>query len=105
MISKTLCPVKCVLTGLSLALGIAAGSSSHVMAQSADNFTYDALGRLTRVQTSNATTVYSYDAAGNRSVVSVTSMNPAIKPKRSVVVVPSGSGFLVIPIKSAASQT
>lgn len=93
------------LAVLSLILGIAAASPGNVLAQSADQFTYDALGRLIRVQTSNATTVYSYDAAGNRSVVSVTSINPVSKPNRPVVVVPSGSGFVVIPLKSATGQT
>lgn len=68
-------------------------------AQAAERFDYDALGRLTRVQTPTSTTVYSYDAAGNRSVVSVTSPSSLSAPKRRVVVVPSGAGFMVIPLK------
>lgn len=92
------------LATLSLIVGIAVGSPGNVLAQSADQFTYDALGRLVRVQTSNATTVYSYDAVGNRSLVSVTSTNPVSKPRHPVVVVPSGSGFEVIPLKSATGQ-
>lgn len=68
-------------------------------AQAAERFEYDALGRLIRVQSPTSTTVYSYDAAGNRSVVSVTSSSPHPAAKRRVVVVPSGNGFMVIPLK------
>lgn len=84
-------------------LGLALWFSSAALAQTTDQMSYDALGRLTRVQTSTATTVYSYDAAGNRTVVSVTASAPEAKPARPVVVVPSGGGYLVIPLKIGAS--
>lgn len=74
-------------------------------AQASERLAYDALGRLIRVERPTTTTVYTYDAAGNRSAVSVTPPPPASGPRLPVLVVPSGSGFLVIPLKSTASQS
>ena len=48
------------------ALAVSLGGASTAMAQAAsESYSYDALGRLTRVVYSNGTTIsYSYDAAG-----------------------------------------
>lgn len=86
-------------TGLALTAALFVATPAISFGQAAEQFDYDALGRLTRVQTSTSITVYSYDAAGNRSVVSVTSSSSPSAPKRRVVVVPSGANFMVIPLK------
>ena len=79
-------------------------SPSTSFAQTAERFDYDALGRLIRGEIPTSTTMYNYDAAGNRTVVSVTRSSTSSNPKRPVVVVPSGSGFIVIPL-NANTQT
>lgn len=74
--------------------------------QATQSFNYDALGRLTDVQTATPegpvrTTQYQYDAAGNRSKLQTTSTGPATGPNswpaRPVVVVPL-NGLTVIQI-------
>lgn len=87
------------VTSLALTAAFLVATPAISFAQSTERFDYDALGRLTRVQTPTSITVYSYDAAGNRSVVSVTSSSPPSAAKSRVVVVPSGTGFMVIPLK------
>nr|WP_295238480.1 RHS repeat domain-containing protein [uncultured Brevundimonas sp.] len=85
-------------TGLALTAALFIATPTISAAQTVERFDYDALGRLIRVQTPTSTTVYSYDAAGNRSVVSVTSSSLPSAAKRRVVVVPSGAGFMIIPL-------
>ena len=64
-----------------------------VMAAETQTYTYDALGRLTKVQTSSGrTTEYTYDAANNRTQVTSTGGSSG-----RVVVLPLLGG-LVLPL-------
>jgi YD repeat-containing protein len=74
----------------------AMGASFPAMAQEQLKLEYDALGRLTKVQTetgpNNGTeAVYGYDAAGNRTNVTTSGA------RKRVVVVPL-NGFTIIPL-------
>jgi YD repeat-containing protein len=81
----------CVLAGL--ALLSAAAVPSAAMAAETTSYTYDALGRLTKVVTmSGRTTEYKYDAANNRTEVISTGGSSG-----RVVVLPLLGG-LVIPL-------
>lgn len=61
-------------------------------------YTYDVLGRVTKVVYPDGGVVeYSYDNAGNRTQVNRTAGTGS---GVTVIVVPSGTGFIVIPIES-----
>ncbi|KRA61693.1 hypothetical protein ASD79_06145 [Caulobacter sp. Root655] len=80
-----------VAAGLGLGLGMAGVAA----AQSTTQYTYDALGRVTKADYGNGKTVsYAYDSAGNRTSTSTTGFPAA--PVR-VVVLPLLGG-LVIPL-------
>lgn len=67
-------------------------------AQTTTTYTYDALGRLLKVESPVAgNTTYTYDAANNRT--SVVKTAPAVTPPtgKKVIVLPL-LGFVVIPI-------
>ena len=64
-----------------LALGIAAAAAAGAVAGETITYSYDARGRLVKVQRSgtvnnNVTANYSYDKADNRTNVNVASPNP-----------------------------
>lgn len=86
--------MKRFLAAASLLVMLGAGS-----AQAGETlYTYDSLGRVTRVQYPDGGVVeYSYDSAGNRIQVSRTAGTGS---GATVIVVPSGTGFIVIPIES-----
>jgi YD repeat-containing protein len=61
-------------------------------------YTYDVLGRVTKVTYPDGGVVeYEYDKAGNRIAVNRTAGTGS---GVTVIVVPSGTGFIVIPIES-----
>lgn len=84
-----------------LAIGLAAaGVSSPAVSAETQTYTYDALGRLVKVEKSGGINngveaQYQYDAAGNRQLVTVTGASTS--SSRRVVVVPL-LGYLVIPL-------
>jgi YD repeat-containing protein len=85
--------VPCNRLLITLAALCAAAAPTFALAAETQAYSYDALGRLTKVVASNGrVTEYAYDAANNRT--QVTSTGPA--PVR-VVVVPLLGG-LVIPL-------
>ncbi|HWU78844.1 MAG TPA: RHS repeat domain-containing protein [Caulobacter sp.] len=76
--------------GLGLGLGLAGAAAAQSI-----QYTYDALGRVTRADYGNGKTVsYAYDSAGNRTSTSTTGF-PAAPVK--IVVLPLLGG-LVIPL-------
>lgn len=78
---------------LATCLGIGLGLATTAAAKSATQYTYDALGRVTKVDYGAGKFVsYSYDSAGNRTNVSTTGFPPG-----KFVVLPLLGG-LVIPI-------
>lgn len=56
-----------------LAIACLAGVLSSNSFASAETYKYDALGRLVSVQSTNGTTIFNYDPAGNRTQINVTS--------------------------------
>lgn len=86
--------MKRFLAAASLVLMLGAGA-----AQAGEtSYTYDSLGRVTRVQYPDGGVVeYDYDKAGNRIEVRRTAGTGS---GVTVIVVPSGTGFVVIPIES-----
>ena len=86
---------KAFITAGALAMALSAGAIASEV------YVYDALGRLTKVTQSDASTIdYQYDPAGNRTLVSVDgSGTPDVNPNgpSAIVVVPL-NGFTVIPI-------
>ena len=75
---------------------LAMASASPTIAQEQVKIEYDALGRLTKVThesgpNSGTVSAYAYDAAGNRTNVTVTGA------QKRVVVVPL-NGFTIIPL-------
>jgi hypothetical protein len=75
--------------------GIGLGLATVTAAQSTTQYTYDALGRVTKADYGAGKTVsYSYDSAGNRTSVATTGF-PAAPVK--VVVLPLLGG-LVLPL-------
>ena len=80
---------------LIFAASAAALVSAAAQAGETVTYSYDAKGRLTQVQhaggpTDGLTSSYAFDAADNRSSSQVTGV-------KQMIVVPSGSGFLIIP--------
>jgi YD repeat-containing protein len=78
-------------------------------AQTSQTLDYDALGRLTEVQTvpgSGAAQAsrYAYDAAGNRTARVVTGGEPGQGPASRVIVVPL-NGFTIIPIGASPASS
>lgn len=67
---RVLTPLPCATLGASLILG------SAVQAQQTQNYTYDALGRLTDVTLPGGSSTYTYDAAGNRVRVTLVAPPP-----------------------------
>lgn len=91
-----------------LALGMPLSAAN---ADSTIKYTYDALGRLVKVQheggvNNQITSDYAYDKAGNRTNVSVSNSpngagngagdGASVDVKKRFVVVPSGTGFALI---------
>lgn len=63
-----------MLHKLACCLALLSGISLPAWGQTITQYSYDALGRLTRVDRPTSAVIYAYDAAGNRS--SVSSVNP-----------------------------
>ena len=77
---------------LFLMLGVSAAQAGETA------YTYDSVGRLTKVTYPDGGVVeYDYDKAGNRIEVRRTSGTGS---GVTVIVVPSGTGFIVIPVES-----
>lgn len=77
--------------GIGAALGAIAllsGASAAAAQTHSDKYTYDALGRLVSVVSSNGVRIsYSYDAAGNRTVNSTVGGKPIVLPMRGLFVI------------------
>jgi YD repeat-containing protein len=81
------------------ALLIASSFAFFGLTASAVDYEYDVLGRLTKVDYGDGKVIeYAYDANGNRTTVSVDgeTTNPQQNLNPTIVVVPSGSGFIII---------